>query len=512
MKINIIEYLEHTVLENPDKTAIVDGDTSYTFRELRSAAQRLAASIISCKDIRLQPVLTYLPKSAATVISNLAAIYSGNIYSNLDIKSPDQRVWNIITNLNPGLIITHPELKEKLLAIGVSPDMILLFGEETQSTAQFPAEFANRWMTLIDTDPLCIINTSGSTGTPKGVVLNHRSFFDFTEWAIETLKIDGTEKIGSLSPFFFDIYSFEICLMMARSSVIHIIPDQLAIFPVKLVEFLRDFEINFIFWVPTIMVNIANLNLLDRISLPSMTKVLFAGEVFPTKHLNYWRRSIPTATFVNLYGPIEITLDCTYYIVERDFPDEEPIPIGFPCRNTDILILNDRNEPAGEDERGELCVRGTSLAMGYWNDPDKTSKAFTQNPLNSHYPELIYRTGDVVSRNAAGEILFWGRKDFQVKHLGYRIELSEIEHIVINTLPEMDNACIIYNFQKKEIVLFYESKAELAVSEIRRRINMHLPKYMLPTVFYYFKEMPRNPNGKIDRNLLKEKYLSGNNA
>jgi acyl-coenzyme A synthetase/AMP-(fatty) acid ligase len=218
-------------------------------------------------------------------------------------------------------------------------------------------------------------------------------------------------------------------------------------------------------------------------------------------------RNIPDAMFINLYGPIEITLDCTYYIVDKELSDDEPVPIGFPCRNTDILILTEANEMAGVDERGELCVRGSSLAMGYWNDPEKTARAFTQNPLNKYYPELIYRTGDVVSLNPCGEILFWGRKDYQVKHLGYRIELSEIEHIIINTIAEIDNASVIYNFEKKEIVLFYESRVELLTSDIRKRVGVHLPKYMLPTGFFYFREMPRNPNGKIDRNLLKEKYL-----
>jgi len=507
MKINIIEYLESTVLKFPGKVAIVDGSRQYSFLELKKAAKIVATGIIKKIIERRVPIVTYLPKSVETIIANIGTIYTGNIYSNLDVKSPDQRILSTIGNLKPGLIITNRELSLKLVSFGISLQVIFIIEEVLESMEISEEKIESRWSTMIDTDPLCIINTSGSTGVPKGVVLNHRSFFDFTEWAIDALTITGIERIGSLSPFFFDIYSFEICLMMSKGSTIFIIPDQLAIFPFKLLEFLKDFEINFIFWVPTIMVNIANLSLFENIKLLHLKKILFAGEVFPTKHLNYWRSSLPDATFINLYGPIEITLDCTYYIVDKDFHNDTPIPIGFPCRNTDILILNDKNRAAGKDERGELCVRGSSLAMGYYNDPEKTARVFTQNPLNPNYPELIYRTGDIVSRNPSGEILFWGRKDYQVKHLGYRIELSEIEHVIINTIKEIDNACVIYNFEKKEIVLFYESGSEITTAEVRKRLGVYLPKYMLPTSFNYFKELPRNPNGKIDRNLLKDKFL-----
>jgi acyl-coenzyme A synthetase/AMP-(fatty) acid ligase len=206
--------------------------------------------------------------------------------------------------------------------------------------------------------------------------------------------------------------------------------------------------------------------------------------------------------FVNLYGPIEITLDCTYFICDRVLQDNEPIPIGFPCRNTDVLILTDENKIAQPNEEGELCVRGTSLAMGYYNNPEKTAAAFVQNPLNTSYPEIIYRTGDLVLKNNNGEIIFKGRKDTLIKHLGYRIELGEIEHVVINALKIVENACAVYNFNKKEIVLFYESANSIEVAEIRKQIGSILPKYMIPNKFELLQEFPRNANGKIDRLFL----------
>ncbi|MEP6725758.1 MAG: AMP-binding protein, partial [Bacteroidota bacterium] len=185
-----------------------------------------------------------------------------------------------------------------------------------------------------------------------------------------------------------------------------------------------------------------------------------------------------------------------------ELKDDEPIPIGFACRNTDLLILNDENRLCAPNEEGELCVRGTSLAMGYYNNPEKTQKAFVQNPLNDAYPEIIYRTGDLVYVNDRNEIIFKGRKDSLVKHLGYRIELGEIEHVIINTLKLVKNGCVTYNFLKKEIVLFYESEEDISTAEIRKQLGTVFPKYMIPNSFTRIEELPRNTNGKIDRLFL----------
>ena len=515
MKINVLDYLEQDTLKKvPRKKAVVDGERSIDFSTLAAHSKMLAHEIIRKKDIINRPVAIFLPKSIESVIAGIASTYSGNIYMNIDIKYPEERLRSVFDKIRPEFVITNNKLFQQIS--NICTDVIVIniedghiFGESSVVDDKF---LFGRLDRIIDTDPYCIINTSGSTGTPKGVALNHKSFIDFTEWAVDTLKIGEDEIIGSLSPLYFDIYSFELCLLMARSATIVIVPEQLAIFPAKLIELLERQKINFIFWVPTIMVNIANLDILSKYDLSELKKVLFAGEVFPTKHMNYWKKHIPRATFINLYGPIEITLDCTYYIVDKDIPNDMPIPIGYPCRNTDVLILDDEQKPAAVNEKGELCIRGTSLALGYWNDPEKTANAFVQNPRNKHYPELIYRTGDVVFKNDAGEIIFVGRKDFQIKHLGYRIDLSEIEHVIVNCFDTIDNACVLYNSDKKEICLFYESSDEITAADFRKKLMEFLPKYMLPTNMTQYKELPRNPNGKIDRNFLVKKINNAVNS
>ncbi len=499
MKINLVEYFDDTVRRNGQKTAVIDGDQSISFSELADRSKTLASKIILEKGITNKPVAVYLPKCIASVYADLAIIYSGNIYMNLDIKTPNERIKNIIELIQPEIIISNTGLFSAIASL--LPASVSRINVDDISTMQSLSDdsITKHRSGLIDTDPLCIINTSGSTGTPKGVVLNHKSFFDFTEWAIDTLKIGDDEIVGSLSPLVFDIYSFELCMLMAKSSTLVMLPDSLAAFPAKVLGIMNEQNVTFIFWVPTIMVNIANMGLFDKMTLPDLQTVWFAGEVFPTKQFNYWRKHFPATKFVNLYGPIEITLDCTYYIANRELKDDEPIPIGFPCRNTDILILTDQNKPAKPNEEGELCVRGTSLAMGYYNNPEKTAAAFVQNPLNKSYPELIYRTGDVVFRNEKKEIIFKGRMDTLVKHLGYRIELGEIEHVIINTLKLVTNGCVVYNYGRKEISLFYEATDDLSIAEMKKAIGEIFPKYMIPTAFHKVDELPRNVNGKIDR-------------
>jgi amino acid adenylation domain-containing protein len=499
MQINIIEYFTKTVALYGDKTAIIEGDKTISFKQLRNLSVAFASVLAEQHDIVNCPIAVYLPKSINTIIADTAVTYTGNTYMNLDIKAPIERIANILNQVQPSILITDKHFIETIKSILPSSIHVYFINEEYPVREDREALLLERLSVLIDTDPYCIINTSGSTGTPKSVVLNHKSFIDFTEWSIETLKIGSNEIVGSLSPAIFDIYSHELCMMMAKSSTIVLLPEHLSAFPIKILEILQKENVSYIFWVPTIMVNIANMDLLNKITLPELKTVWFAGEVLPTKQYNYWHKHLSATKFVNLYGPIEITLDCTYYVVDREFDDGEPLPIGFPCRNTSILILDENNQLCKTGEEGELCVRGTSLAMGYYNNPEKTVAAFTQNPLNTKYPEPIYRTGDIVSRNDKGEILFKGRRDTLVKHLGYRIELGEIEHIAVNTLQLVTNCCIVYDKQNKEIVLIYEGVDDISTVDFRKKIGQSLPKYMIPTKYKRVEKMPMNANGKIDR-------------
>lgn len=502
MKINLIEYFVETVGRFRDKTAVVDGEHCVTFNEVDVRARQLAQVIVDVCRCKNKPVAMFVPKCAEAVITDLAITYSGNAYMNLDVKNPAERLGNILALIQPVAVVTNGKYKAIIEPIAAAKGAAVINIDEIAADAVVSSQEAllARISDLIDTDPYCIINTSGSTGTPKGVVLNHRSFIDFMAQTFEEYHFSENDIIGSLSPVVFDIWSYEMCLLQGKGASIVVIPDTWSAFPVKILQLMQQQNVSYIFWVPTIMVNIANMGLLQQVPLPTLRLCWYAGEVFPTKQFNIWRHSLSQTTFANFYGPIEITLDCVYYTVEREIADDEPVPIGKAFRNTDILILDENNQRVTEaNKEGELCVRGTSLAMGYYNNPEKTAAAFVQNPLNHNYPEIIYRTGDLVYINNRGEIVFKGRKDSLIKHMGYRIELGEIEHVIINTLKLVKNGCVVYNHQRKEITLYYEAEQELTAADFRKSIGNTLPKYMLPVVYHRLPELKRNTNGKIDR-------------
>ena len=506
MRINFYREFRNTVQNNAEKIAVYDGERSISFGDLNLLETKYASALFNVsKQAYNKPVGVFLPKCIESIAADLAIIHTGNIYMNLDVKYPVERLRNIFNVIQPVCIITNQKYAGILNEIDSNMPLLIVDADLDKADNSVLSILEDRLLKRIDTDLLCIINTSGSTGTPKGVALTHRGFFDYVNCTSETWNLTNSEIIGSMAPIGFDHFSFELCMLMSKSATLICIPDQFNMFPVKILNLLNDKQATFIFWVPTIMVNIANMGLLDKIKMPTIKHIWFAGEVFPTKQFNIWYRSFPkTVQFVNLYGPCEITVDCTWYEVTHEMDESKPIPIGKQCQNVNILILDENNNLVEKNQEGEICVRGTGLAMGYYNNPEKTAAAFVQNPLNKSYPELIYRTGDIGLYNDDGDIIFKGRKDTLIKHSGYRIELSEIEHVIMNKLKLVKNCCVVYNWSKKEITLIYENDSELEVSEMRKEISKELPKYMIPTAYVYMHELPRGGTGKIDRALLNK--------
>jgi acyl-CoA synthetase (AMP-forming)/AMP-acid ligase II len=274
-------------------------------------------------------------------------------------------------------------------------------------------------------------------------------------------------------------------------------------FPLKLVEFLNENKINTVCWVVSALTMISAFGALEREIPKYLHTIAFGSEVFPIKQYNLWKKHLPNTRFINLYGPTEATGMSCYYEVERDFELDEMIPIGRAFHNTEILLLDETNQITKAGEVGEICIRGTSLTLGYYKNFEKTNEAFVQNPLNNAYPEMIYRTGDLGKLNDRGELVFVSRKDNQIKHMGHRIELGEIE-IVTNQMDAMKSACCIFDTVKKKIVLYYVG--EITTAQVAGYLKEKLPRYMIPNVIEALEEMPLTSNGKINRVLLKEKY------
>lgn len=499
---NVIQYLENTATKFADKVAFVDYISSVTFSELRICARAIATQILRRTQNNINmPIVIIMDKSVQMLIAYMGVTYSANFYTPLDTTSPISRLAKIIETLDPALVIVSGKYIQKAKDLGFSDEAILVYEEIDYSVIDDKC-IDIALSRKIDTDPLYTLFTSGSTGTPKGVTICHRSVVDYIEWVCKTFCITESDVFGNQAPFYFDNSILDIYSCLKTGATLNIIPEKLFISPGKLIDYLNDNKINTIFWVPSALIYVANSGILEE-QLPEYIKrILFCGEVMPNKQLNQWRRKLPNVLYANLYGPTEITDACTYFIVDRPMEDDEPLPIGFPCANTDILVLNDKNEIVSQEgECGELCVRGSSLALGYYNNPEKTSAAFVQNPLNHAYPELIYRTGDIVKYNDRHELIYLSRKDFQIKHMGHRIEIGEIETAVLS-LDGVENGCIIYDDQHEKIVLFYQA-SEVIDKQIMTGLRKLLPKYMLPNQLIQQSSLPMNRNGKIDRVELK---------
>ena len=500
IKINLIEYFEQTVGLFPDKLALVDATSQLTFKELKQQAQGIATQITGRSKEINRPIAIYLPKSNDAIASFLGAMYSGNIYTPLDTKNPIPRIEAILKALKPSCIITNDRFLPNIQKCDLDVDIINLDALDQDAVL----DKSYNYLKCVDTDPAYILHTSGSTGVPKGVVISHLSIIDYINWVVDTFDITEKENVGNQTPFIFDMSTLDIYLMIFKGATLFIIPEQKFMFPATLLEYINENKINFIFWVPSVIVSIANLKLLDSIKIPTVKKVLFGGEVMPPKHLDYWIKNLDKkVVYGNMYGPTEITGTCVYHIVDDTFNEDESLPIGKPCRNTDILILNDRDELCEVGEQGELCVRGSSLALGYWNNFEKTNAVFTQNPLNTSVPERIYRTGDIAYLNEKGVYIYIGRKDFQIKLSGYRIDLGEIEHYILSVFDTI-NAGVFFDKEKSEIVLIYESEEEIAVKDFRIKLAEVLSKHMIPTRYIKMDILPKSTTGKIDRALLNK--------
>lgn len=498
MKRIITDYLEETAKKFPDKLALTDGKRSLTFNELRIEAQKVATKLIKMK-IFHKPAAIFFEQSVETVVCMLGAAYSGNFYTIIDSKMPASRIEKIFEVLEPAVILTHEKFFSNI------PKTQAEFCDYQDLMNQFVDEkILNDTARRINyMDILYVLFTSGSTGVPKGVTVGQRSVMEYTDWVTNTFGVDENTIIGNQAPFYFDNSVLDIYQMVSTGATLNIIPRQKFMFPAKLLEYVANNKINFVFWVPSVLVSVANFEILNDYDISVLKKILFAGEVMPAKQLNQWRKKLPTATFANLYGPTEITVDCTYYIVNRDFSDSEVIPIGIPCREGDVIILNERNKLVTGTEQGELCVRGSSLAYGYYNNPEKTVEVFVQNPTDD-YPQIIYRTGDLVHYNEYQEIIFDGRKDFQIKHMGNRIELGEIE-TAASAIENIHEVCCLYDKAASQIILFYVG--EINFSEFIKKLSAVLPKYMIPSRCEILETMPHNANGKIDRQFLKSKFI-----
>ena len=495
---NVLEYLERSTALYADKEALGDDRSSLSYRDYLYKAQAIGTYLIGKVNGEYnKPIAVLIDRNVESVLAFMGIVYSGNFYVPLDKTMPKERIDLIIDTLKPIMTIdarpqpdgSCPAVKE--IIDNIKPDEVLL--SKVRKNA-------------IDTDPLYTLFTSGSTGIPKGVTITHRGVIDLAEAFQKEFSFDPECVFGNQAPFDFDVSTKDIYLSMMISGKMQIIPKKMFMIPKPLLKYLSDYHINTLIWSVSALRILADFKALGGQNDPEIRYVMMCGEVMPIKALNYWMDYYPETRYVNLYGPTEITCNCTFYEVKRRFETDEFVPIGKAFPNTRVLLFDENKKLITErNVVGEIHVEGSGLALGYWNNKEKTSSSFIQNPLNDSVPDRLYASGDMAYYNEDDDLVFAARKDSQIKHMGHRIELGEVE-AALNSIPYIDVACCLYNEPVKKIVCFYQAKEE-RTNDIINDMLEKLPKYMCPNQYIYFEKLPLNAHSKIDRQKLIKEFF-----
>ncbi len=496
---SVLEYLESTAKEKSGKIAVVCEEKSLTWDDLWLTSKKIGCGLgRSFKQRKAVPILA--EKGIDTLCTFFGAAYAGCFYVPLNPLLPGERLNHIIKTLGSDMLVTNEENLQLAREL-VGEDNVLLISDLKQ--CKLDDDFINKIRrTSIDTDPLYAMFTSGSTGVPKGVLVSHRCVIDFIDSFTEIFNINENDVLANQAPFDFDVSVKDIYSCLKTGAKLVLVPKNLFSLPVDLVDYLCKNDITTMIWAVSALCLISTFHCLDYKTPEKVNKILFSGEVMPFKHLKEWHKHLPNAMLVNLYGPTEITCNCTYYILEENWQEREFLPIGKAFPNRNVFLLDEKNNQVTDTETvGEICVAGTSVSLGYYNNTTQTEKAFVQNPLNKEYREIIYKTGDMAKYDDDGNLCFRGRKDFQIKYMGHRIEIEEIEK-AMESIGNIKRACCVFDEAKSRLYGFYVG--DMDKKEFHRVLREKLPEFMVPSALRNIEEMPLTKNGKIDRKALFE--------
>lgn len=556
---NVLEWLEATVAKYPDKPAFSDTESSITFAQVYDIARNTGAYLIEKLGVDRTPVAVFAGRKMVTPAYFLGVVYAGRPYAPIDASLPDKRIEKILENLCPRAIVADRESLEHVESIVdelakaegferpqifvaedisrfewiVGADGNCKISESTggavpgceEETDDIAAEnekdtddgvvagcvgkthdssleklaAVRRQMSM--TDPLYIIYTSGSTGNPKGVMTSHLSLMTYINAYCDVMHIEGYDVLGNQSPLDYIAAIRDIYLPLKTGCSTAIIPKEYFMEPNALFDYMNEKKVSSVGWSVSAFTILTSLGAFEETELKSLRKICFSGSVMPCRVLRKWQENLPNAHFVNQYGPTEATASCTYYSVDHTVEEDEVLPIGKAYDNYRVFLIDEHgNEPA-DGEQGEICVCGPILALGYYNDKKRTDAAFTLNPLNKAYPERMYRTGDYGRLDEDGILHFCGRMDRQIKHMGHRVELDEVEHAA-NVVEGVAESCVIYNKAKEVLILFYTGDCDRR--SLALALRDELPGFMVPRKIKKLEQLPKLPNGKYDMKKLEE--------
>jgi amino acid adenylation domain-containing protein len=530
------EYLVQHFLDNasavyPQRTAVVSPRSALLYRSLYESSNRLAHWLMANGVGRQGRVALSLGRSPEILVAMMGTLKADAIYVPIDPKAPAERCRKILVDCRPSALICDAgtcstlaahahdiRLRVPVIVLGTPaadrPDGVSFpAADQRHVDAQTPdaPDYRN-----VDTDIAYILYTSGSTGNPKGVMISHLNIMNYISWAAKRFQISIDDVILNTAPFHFDMSTYDIFCALRSGSCLAIAPENYMLFPTKLVRFIESQGVTLWKGVSSLLSYMARAGSLRPGAMPTLKKVLFAGEVLPTKYLIEWMRCFPEKEFFNGYGPTEATGMSMYYRVPSVPSDaREAIPIGKACSNTEVFLLDPGGGFVSQGEVGELCIRGSGVSPGYWNDPEKTAQAFITNPRTGYAADIVYRTGDLALLRQDGNYEFIGRRDSQVKWMGYRIELGELESALASLECVKEAAALFLEDDEPGrggLVAFVEADGESDESKILSQLRPCVPHYMMPRRIICMSSLPRNDRGKVDRMRLKDLPISSSMA
>jgi amino acid adenylation domain-containing protein len=483
------QLLERAAVDSPDRPAVVDGERSITYAELDASARRAANLLVELGVTPGDRVGLHLEKSIEAVAGLYGILKAGAVYVPLDRGAPPARLARVAADAGIRVALSDGA------AHGLDGVRAVAPPEWERCRAGPPAPPA------IDSDPAYILYTSGSTGRPKGVVLSHRAALAFVEWAADAVEVTASDRLSSVAPLHFDLSIFDLFAAAQARAAVVLVPRAALVLPRDLRELIERSGITVWYSVPSLLTMLSLRGGLRPGDFPALRAVLFAGEVFPVRHLRRLMELLPRARFLNLYGPTETNV-CTWYEVPEPPADGQPLPIGRAIDNVRVFAVTGDGRRARPGEVGELWVQGATVMRGYWGDGEATRRALAAPPWGPDEP--AYRTGDLVTQCDDGSYRFLGRRDGQIKSSGYRIEPGDVECALEAHGAVVECAVVgvpdeVVGSRLRAVVV---AGGPVEGGELTRWCRARLPAYMVPDSFEFVTALPRTSTGKIDRRCL----------
>jgi len=513
----LFEFLEYSAGIDPNRTAVIEpGQGSITYGDLNALANQLRDRLCHLGVRRGDRVGIYLHKSIDSLAAIFGILKTGAAYVPVDPGAPVSRNAYILADCQVKAVVIEDcfmnDLTSEWNAKGDTSRFLILnrtgggkYIKEMldQAQASMPISLGMNINPSLD-DLAYILYTSGSTGKPKGVMLTNRAAISFVDWCSETFGPDINDRFSSHAPFHFDLSILDIYVPIKHGASLVLISEENGKDPGRLAAMIAESRLTIWYSAPSILSFLAQYGRLDRYDYASLRIVLFAGEVFPVKHLRALKKLLPHPRYFNLYGPTETNV-CTFYEIPPIIPEDRmhPFPIGKACSNYRIGIFDELGKEVPPGNEGELCASGSGMMIGYWNLPEKTANAFLIDSSGNKW----YKTGDMVFEEPDGNYIYVARRDRMVKKRGYRIELGEIEAGLYRH-PAIKEAAVIalQNEDGIKIRAFvsHHKDSRPSIIELKKFCAQNLPTYMVPDLFSFLDFLPKTSTDKIDYQKLKE--------